>query len=104
MTIGYAEWRAERVSADVHPHRARRSADIYTIAGRWNYGHTAADYSDGVVRHFSRIVLSHHRVRGIIPAILFIGDYYNQRIREVSCVTTTSTGGACTPSTGQTAW
>ena len=34
---------------------------------------------------------------------LFIGDQYNFRVREVSCVTTTSTGGACTPSTGQTA-
>jgi sugar lactone lactonase YvrE len=34
---------------------------------------------------------------------LFIADSSNWRIREVSCVTTTSTGGTCTASTGQTA-
>jgi sugar lactone lactonase YvrE len=34
---------------------------------------------------------------------LFITDQYNFRIREVSCVTKTSSGGTCTPSTGQTA-
>ena len=34
---------------------------------------------------------------------LFIADSSNFRIREVSCVTTTSSGGACTASTGQTA-
>jgi len=34
---------------------------------------------------------------------LFIADSYNFRIREVSCVTTTISGGACTASTGQTA-
>jgi trimeric autotransporter adhesin len=33
---------------------------------------------------------------------LFIADQDNYRIREVACVTTTSTGSACTPSTGQT--
>src|ERR1700723_3879806 len=32
---------------------------------------------------------------------LFIADSSNFRIREVSCVTTTSSGGACTASTGQ---
>jgi sugar lactone lactonase YvrE len=34
---------------------------------------------------------------------LFIADTSNFRIREVSCVTKTSSGGTCTPSTGQTA-
>lgn len=34
---------------------------------------------------------------------LFIADSSNFRIREVSCVTTTISGGACTASTGQTA-
>jgi len=34
---------------------------------------------------------------------LFIADYSNQQIRIVSCATVTSTGGACTPNSGQTA-
>ena len=34
---------------------------------------------------------------------LFIADQYDFKIREVSCVTKTSAGAACTPSTGQTA-
>jgi sugar lactone lactonase YvrE len=33
---------------------------------------------------------------------LFIADYYNQRVRLVSCATVNSTGGACTPNAGQT--
>ncbi len=33
---------------------------------------------------------------------LFIADYSNQRIRMVACATVTSSGGACTPNTGQT--
>ena len=32
---------------------------------------------------------------------LFIADYNNTRIREVSCVTKTSNGGACSPNAGQ---
>ncbi|MFY9683496.1 MAG: hypothetical protein WCC05_04260 [Candidatus Sulfotelmatobacter sp.] len=33
---------------------------------------------------------------------LYISDYANQVIRMVSCLTVTSTGGTCTPKTGQT--
>jgi hypothetical protein len=33
---------------------------------------------------------------------LFIADYSNQQIRIVSCATVTSTGGTCTPNSGQT--
>jgi len=33
---------------------------------------------------------------------LFIADEGNQRVRMVSCATVTSTGGACSPNTGQT--
>ena len=32
---------------------------------------------------------------------LFIADYNNNRIREVSCVTKTSSGGTCSPNAGQ---
>src|ERR1700733_1960590 len=78
---------------------------IYPLAGTGeSNGHpgTAGYTADGVAATTSE--LSEPQTVAIDNSgNLFIGDQNNQRIREVSCVTTTSSGGACTASTGQTA-
>jgi sugar lactone lactonase YvrE len=79
--------------------------DIYTLAGTGeSSGHTGtAGYnSDGIAANTAEIY-NPETVAIDNSGNLFIGDQYNQRIREVSCGTTTSSGGACTASTGQTA-
>ncbi len=80
------------------------TGDIYTIAGTGeSNGHTGtAGYTaDGVAATTSEI--NEPQTVAIDNAgNLFIGDQNNQRIREVSCVTTTSSGAACTASTSQT--
>ncbi len=87
------------------PPSGETAGDIYTLAGTGeSTGHTGtAGYTaDGVVATTSELYYP-STISVDNAGNLYIGDQYNQRIREVSCVTTTSTGGACTPSTGQTA-
>ena len=72
--------------------------DIYTVAGDGTAG-----YSGDTGAATSAELYYPTTVSVDNSGDLFIDDYYNFRIREVSCVTTTSTGGACTASTGQTA-
>lgn len=73
-------------------------AFIYTIAGDGTAG-----YSGDSGAATSAELYFPSTVSVANSGDLFIDDQYNFRIREVSCVTTTSTGGACTASTGQTA-
>jgi hypothetical protein len=73
-------------------------AFIYTIAGDGTAG-----YSGDSGAATSAELYYPTTVSVANSGDLFIGDYDNFRIREASCVTTTSTGGACTASTGQTA-
>ena len=86
------------------PPSGETTGDIYTIAGTGeSNGHTGtAGYTaDGVAATTSEI--NEPQTVAIDNAgNLFIGDQNNQRIREVSCVTTTSSGAACTASTSQT--
>jgi sugar lactone lactonase YvrE len=70
--------------------------DIYTIAGTATAGYNGD----------SQPATSAELYYPLTAAVdnsgnLFIADQDNYRIREVACVTTTSTGGACTASTGQ---
>jgi hypothetical protein len=87
------------------PPSGETAGDIYTLAGTGeSTGHTGtAGYNgDGVVATTSELYYP-SSVSVDNSGNLYIGDQYNFRVRAVSCVTTTSTGGACTPSTGQTA-
>jgi hypothetical protein len=101
--------------ADQYDHRIRRVACgtgisgcalpsgetlafIYTIAGDGTAG-----YSGDSGAATSAELYYPTTVSVANSGDLFIDDYQNFRIREVSCVTTTSTGGACTASGGQTA-
>ena len=72
--------------------------DIYTIAGDGTAG-----YNSDKITAITAELSSPTTVSVDNEGNLFIADYNNQRIREVSCATTTSSGGTCTPSTGQTA-
>ena len=80
------------------------TGDIYTLAGTGeSNGHagTAGYTADGVAATTSE--LNEPQTVAIDNAgNLYIGDQNNQRVREVSCVTTTSSGGTCTASTSQT--
>jgi len=87
------------------PPSGETAGNIYTLAGTGeSTGHTGtAGYNgDGVVATTSELYYP-SAISVDNSGNLYIGDQYNQRTREVSCVTTTSTGGACTASTGQTA-
>ncbi len=101
--------------ADQYNHRIRRVAcgtgisgctapsgetigDIYTIAGTGTAGFSGEGGAATSAELYYPTTVSVAN-----SGDLFISDYYNQRIREVSCVTTKSAGGACTTSTGQTA-
>ncbi len=101
--------------ADQYNHRIRRVAcgtgissctvpasetkgDIYTLAGTG----TAGFNGDGITAITAE--LYYPTTTSVDNAgNLFIADYDNMRIREVSCATTTSSGSKCTASTGQTA-
>ncbi|MGC2730864.1 MAG: choice-of-anchor D domain-containing protein [Candidatus Sulfotelmatobacter sp.] len=72
--------------------------DIYTVAGDGTAGYAG----DGAAA-ISAEVNYPTTVSVDNEGNLFIADYSNFRIREVSCVTKTSTGGTCTASTDQTA-
>lgn len=74
------------------------SGDIYTVAGNGTAGFSgdAAAATSAELDQPADVAIDN-------AGNLFIADESNQRIREVSCVTTASGGGACTPSTGQTA-
>ncbi len=76
----------------------KTSGDIYTLAGTGTAGYNG----DGITAttaelYYPTTVSVDH------SGNLFLADYYNQRIREVSCATKTSSGTACTASTNQTA-
>jgi len=81
------------------------SGDIYTIAGTGEtIGSTGtAGYNGDGIAATTAELYQPATLTVDNSGNLFIGDQYNQRIREVSCVTKTSSGGTCTPSTGQTA-
>jgi hypothetical protein len=71
--------------------------DIYTIAGDGTAGYNG----DGIAA--TTADLYYPTTASVDNAgNLFIADYDNVRIREVSCATTTSSGSKCTASTNQT--
>jgi streptogramin lyase len=81
------------------------SGYIYTLAGTGESpGHTGTSgyNGDGIAATTAELYYP-RSVTVDNSGNLFIADIYNSRIREVSCVTKTSSGGACTASTGQTA-
>jgi sugar lactone lactonase YvrE len=101
--------------ADQYNHRIRRVAcgtgisgcvnpsgetggDIYTLAGTGTAGFSGEGGAATSAELYYPTTISVAN-----SGDLFISDYDNFRIREVSCATTTSTGGACTTSSGQTA-
>jgi sugar lactone lactonase YvrE len=101
--------------ADEYNHRVRRVAcgtgissctapsgetkdDIYTLAGTGTPGFNGDDITATDAELYYPTTVSVDN-----SGNLFIADYYNQRIREVSCATKTSSGSACTASTDQTA-
>jgi len=99
----YSDQRIRRVACGTGitgctPPSGETSADIYTIAGTG----TPVYNGDGVAATAANLY-NPATVAVDNSGNLFIDDQYDERIREVSCVTTTNTGGACTPSTGQTA-
>jgi sugar lactone lactonase YvrE len=71
---------------------------IYTLAGTGTPG-----YNEDGIKATTANLYYPTTVAVDNAGNLFIADYYDQRIREVSCATTTSSGGTCTASTGQTA-
>jgi hypothetical protein len=74
------------------------TGDIYTLAGTG----TASYNGDGVAA--ATADLNYPTTASVDNSgNLFIADQSNQRIREVSCATKTSSGAACTASTSQTA-
>ena len=75
--------------------------DIYTIAGDGTFCTVSPCGDGGAATSANFYYPSTLAIDN--SGNLFIADQYDFKIREVSCVTTTSTGGACTPSTGQTA-
>ncbi len=80
------------------------SGDIYTLAGTGeSVGHpgTAGYNGDGIVATTAEMYYP-AAVAVDNSGNLFIGDEYNQRIREVSCAAKTSSGGTCTASTSET--
>ncbi|MFZ0760225.1 MAG: choice-of-anchor D domain-containing protein [Candidatus Sulfotelmatobacter sp.] len=72
--------------------------DIYTLAGDGTAGYNG----DGITASTAEVYYP-TTVSVDNAGNLFLADYYNQRIREVSCATKTSSGTACTASTNQTA-
>ena len=101
--------------ADQYNHRVRRVAcgtgissctapssetkgDIYTLAGTGTAGYNG----DGITASTADLYYP-TTVAVDNSGNLFIADDYNQRIREMSCATTTSSGSKCTSSTNQTA-
>lgn len=101
--------------ADQYNHRVRRVAcgtgissctapagettgDIYTLAGTGTAGYNGDGIAASTADLYYPTTLSVDN-----SGNLFIADYYNQRIREVSCATKKSSGTACTASTDQTA-
>jgi hypothetical protein len=87
------------------PPSGETAGDIYTVAGTGeSSGHTGtAGYNGDGVAATTAEIYEPQTVAIDNAGNLYIGDQNNQRIREVSCATTTSGGGACTASTGQTA-
>ncbi len=75
------------------------AGDIYTVAGDGTGGYANLDGGPAT----SAELYYPTDVAVDNAGNLFINDYQNFRVREVSCVTTAVGGGACTPSTGQTA-
>jgi len=73
-------------------------SDIYTLAGTG----TASYNGDGIAATTADLYYP-TTVSVDNAGNLFIADYNNLRIREVSCATTTSSGSKCTASTNQTA-
>jgi trimeric autotransporter adhesin len=73
------------------------SGDIYTVAGDGTNGYNG----DGITATTAELYYP-TTVSVDNEGNLFIADSNNQRIREVSCATKTSSGGACTASTNQT--
>ncbi len=72
--------------------------DIYTLAGTGTAGYNG----DGIAANTAD--LYYPTTASVDNAgNLFIADYDNNRIREVSCATTTSSGSKCTASANQTA-
>ena len=83
----------------VAPPAGQTSGDIYTVAGDGTGGYASTDggpATSAELDYPADVAVDN-------SGNLFIADEYNMRIREVSCVTTASGGGACTPSAGQTA-
>ncbi len=72
--------------------------DIYTVAGDGTPGYNGDGITATTADLYSPMTVSVDNAGN-----LFIADYNNLRIREVSCATTTSSGSKCTPSTNQTA-
>lgn len=87
------------------PPSGETSGFIYTLAG---YGESpgnpgTAGYNGDKIAATAAELDYPYDLAVDIAGNLFIDDPGNSRIREVSCVTTTGGGGACTASTGQTA-
>jgi hypothetical protein len=81
------------------------SGHIYTLAGNGETPGTTgtAGYNGDGINATSAELYYPSALSIDNSGNLFVADQYNHRIREVSCVTKTSSGGTCTPSTGQTA-
>jgi Abnormal spindle-like microcephaly-assoc'd, ASPM-SPD-2-Hydin/NHL repeat len=85
------------------PPSGETSGYIYTLAGTGEspgYRGTAGYNGDGILATNAEL----NGPTGLTvdnEGNLFIADYSNNRIREVSCVTKTSSGGACSPNAGQ---
>jgi hypothetical protein len=73
------------------------SGDIYTLAGTATAGYNGDGQTATTAELYYPTTVSVAN-----SGDLFISDEYNFRIREVSCATTTSSGGTCTASTNQT--
>jgi len=72
--------------------------DIYTLAGTGTAGYNGDGITAATAELYYPLTVSVDS-----SGNLFIADQYNQRIREVSCATKTSSGGTCTASKNQTA-
>jgi NHL repeat len=84
------------ISGCVHA-SGQTAGDVYTIAG------TATAGYNGDSQPATSAELYYPATAAVDNSgNLFIADQDNYRIREIACVTTTSSGGACTASTGQT--
>jgi sugar lactone lactonase YvrE len=80
------------------------SGHIYTLAGNGQSPGTpgTCGYNSDGITATSAELCNPESVRIDNAGNLIISDTYNLRIRVVSCATKTSSGGTCTPSTGQT--